>query len=165
MYFPLKFRWDVLKLQWSRSSDRSRLLFCDIHLSVTVGWGLQSIDCWLYFEMYSKIKVKKIEMTYGQVWSHTRNSCSAFNPSKACAHAHTHTHTHTHTQSSGQPLRHPGSSWGSVPCSRSPQSWYWRTFPPTYNPCRTWDSNSQPLDYKSDSLTIRPWLPHKLMWD
>ncbi len=31
--------------------------------------------------------------------------------------------------------------------------------PPTYNSCRTWDSNSQPLDYESDSLTIRPRLP------
>ncbi len=44
-------------------------------------------------------------------------------------------------------------------CSRAPQSWYWGrreswTFtPPTYNSCRTWDSNSQPLDYESDSLT------------
>ncbi len=40
--------------------------------------------------------------------NHTRNSCSAFNPSKV----HTHTHTHTHTRSSGQPfmLRRPGSS-------------------------------------------------------
>ncbi len=50
-----------------------------------------------------------------------------------------------------------------VPCSRAPQSWYWRwrercTFtPPTYNSCRTWDSNSQPFDF--DSLTIRPRLP------
>ncbi len=162
MYFPLKFRWDVLKLQWNRSSDRSRLLFCDIRLSVTVGWGLQSIDCWLYFEMYSKIKVKKIEMTYGQVWSHTRNSCSAFNPSKA----RTHTHTHTHTQ-----------QWAAIAAPREQLGFSAlfkvtsvvvlkvEDFPPTYNPCRTWDSNSQPLDYKSDSLTIRPWLPHILMWD
>ncbi len=29
----------------------------------------------------------------------------------------------------------------------------------TNNPCRTRDSNPQPLDYKSDSLTIRPRLP------
>ncbi len=35
---------------------------------------------------------------------------------------------------------------------------------PTYNSCRTWDSNPQPLDYKSDSLTIRPRLP-QTMWD
>ncbi len=34
--------------------------------------------------------------------------------------------------------------------------------PPTYNPCRTLDSNLQPLGYESDSLTIRPQLPHKV---
>ncbi len=31
------------------------------------------------------------------------------------------------------------------------------------NSCRTWDLNSQPLGYESDSLTIRPWLP--LHWN
>ncbi len=36
----------------------------------------------------------------------------------------------------------------------------WLFIPPTYNPCRTWDSNPQPLGYKSDSLTIRPQLSH-----
>ncbi len=35
------------------------------------------------------------------------------------------------------------------------------SLPPTYNSCRTWDSNSQPLDYESDYLTIRARLPHK----
>ncbi len=30
---------------------------------------------------------------------------------------------------------------------------------PTNNPCRTRDSNPQPLDYKTNSLTIRPRLP------
>ncbi len=36
---------------------------------------------------------------------------------------------------------------------------------PTNNPCRTWDSNPQPLDYKSDSLTIRPhqWFNRNFM--
>ncbi len=70
------------------------------------------------------------------------------------------THTvNTHHCSSAR-----GAIGGSVPCSRAPQSWYWRwreccSFTiPTFNPCRTWDSNPQPLDYKSDSLTIRPRL-------
>ncbi len=31
--------------------------------------------------------------------------------------------------------------------------------PPLYNSCRTWDSNPRPLDYESNSLTIRPRLP------
>ncbi len=53
-----------------------------------------------------------------------------------------------------------GAFRGSVPCSRAPQSWYWEccTFTPLqFLPAR--DSNSQPLDLESDSLTIRPWLP------
>ncbi len=34
------------------------------------------------------------------------------------------------------------------------------TFTPLiFNSCRSWDSDSQPLGYKSDSLTIRPRLP------
>ncbi len=46
--------------------------------------------------------------------SHTRNLCSAFNPSK-CTHTAVNTHTPwTHTRSSGQPfmLWRPGSIWG-----------------------------------------------------
>ncbi len=34
---------------------------------------------------------------------------------------------------------------------------------PTNNPCWTWDSNPQPLDYESDSLTIRPRLPYVML--
>ncbi len=62
-----------------------------------------------------------------------------------------------------------GAIGGSVPCSRTPQSWYWGwrerwlIILPTNNPCRTWDSNPQPLDYKSNSLTIRPRLPPSSM--
>ncbi len=53
-----------------------------------------------------------------------------------------------------------GAVWGLVPCSRAPQSWYWRwrdrwTFiPPTNKSCRYRDSNLWPLGYESDSLTI-----------
>ncbi len=100
--------------------------------------------------------------------THTRNWCSAFNPSK-CTHTavsseHTHCeHTPGAVGSHCSSAR--GAVGGSVPYSRAPQSWYWRrrercSFTiPTFNPCRTWDSNPQPLDYKSDSLTIRPQLP------
>ncbi len=93
--------------------------------------------------------------------THTRNLSSAFNPSKC-----TLTAVNTHPEQWAAILRRPGSSGGSVPCSRvSPQSWYWRWrehllfTPPTDNPCRTWESNLQPLGYKSNSLTIRPRLP------
>ncbi len=77
----------------------------------------------------------------------------------------------THTRSSGQQCYSArGAVGGSVPCSRTPQSWYWRRrerwlfTPPTNNPCRTWDSNPQPLNYESDSLTIRPRLPRLNHW-
>ncbi len=33
-------------------------------------------------------------------------------------------------------------------------------YSPTNNPCWTWDSNPQPSAYKSNSLSIRPWLPN-----
>ncbi len=77
--------------------------------------------------------------------------------------------THTHTHTPGAVGSHlccgtQGAVGGSVSCSRAPQSWYWGEralciHSPTYNSCRTWDSNSQPLGYESDSLTIRPRLP------
>ncbi len=78
--------------------------------------------------------------------------------------AHTQQWTHTHREHTPGAV---GSHfYAAVPREQlGVQSWYWRwrercTFtPPTYNPCRTWDSNSQPLGYESDSLTIRPRLP------
>ncbi len=100
--------------------------------------------------------------------THTRNWSSAFNPSK-CTHtavSSEHTHCeHTPGAVGSHCFSARGAVGGSVPCSRAPQSWYWRrreccSFTiPTFNPCRTWDSSPQPLDYKSDSLTIRPRLP------
>ncbi len=62
-------------------------------------------------------------------------------------------------------LQCPGSSWGfgallkdtSVVVLKEERALVIHS--PTNNPCRTWDSNPQPLDYKSDSLTIRPRLP------
>ncbi len=105
------------------------------------------------------------EVKWSDVWpsmvTHTRNLCSAFNPSK-CTHTAVNTHTlWTHTQSSGQPYccSARGAVGGSVPCSRvSPQSWYWGWrerwlfTPPTYNSCQTWDSNPRPSGCKSDSI-------------
>ncbi len=95
--------------------------------------------------------------------THTRNWCSAFNPSKCTHTAVSSEHTAGAVGSHCSSAR--GAIGGSVPCTRAPQSWYWRwreccSFTiPTFNPCRTWDSNPQPLDCKSDSLTIRPRLP------
>ncbi len=91
--------------------------------------------------------------------SHTRNLCSAFNPSK-CTHSseHTHTHTHTHTVNShpeqwAANAAAPGEQLG-VRCLAQGSH-----LSPHDNSCRTWDSNPRPSGYKSDSLSIRPRLP------
>ncbi len=93
--------------------------------------------------------------------THTRNWSSAFNPSKCTHTAVSSEHTHcehapgtvgSHCSSTR------GATGGWVPCSRAPQSWYWRwreccSFTiPTFNPCRTWGSNPQPL--MQTSLTL-----------
>ncbi len=54
-------------------------------------------------------------------------------------------------------LQRPGSSWGFGALLKDTSVMVLKEHtPPTNNPCRTWDSNPQPLDYESDSLTIRP---------
>ncbi len=98
--------------------------------------------------------------------THTRNLCSAFNPSKVHTHSSEHTQW-THTRSSGQPfmLRRPGSSWGfgallkgtSVMVLRVERALYIHS--PHLQFLLSRDSNSQPFDYVSDSLTIWPQLP------
>ncbi len=102
---------------------------------------LQKEQSWMY-RIYTKMKVKK--WSESDIWpsmvTHTRNLCSAFNPSKV----HTHTHREHTPGAVGSHLccSARGAVGGSVPCSRAPQSWYWRrrehcTFtPPTYNSCR-----------------------------
>ncbi len=102
--------------------------------------------------------------------THTQNLCSAINPSKVRTHSSEHTHTPwTHTRSSGQPfmLRRPGSSWGfgallkgtSVVVLKDERALYIHSPHPQSLPAR--DSNSQPLGYETDSLTIRPRLPQR----
>ncbi len=104
-------------------------------------------------------------MTYDQVWWPILRICALYLTHPKC----THTAVNTHPEQWAAILccGAQGAVGGPVPCSRAPQSWYWErwTFtPPTYNSCRTWDSNSQPFDYESDSLTIRPRLPPIQVW-
>ncbi len=91
-------------------------------------------------------------------------------PSKVHTHSSEHTHTPwTHTRSSGQPfmLRRLGSSWGfgallkgssvvvlKVERALDIHSPHLQSLPDR-------DSNSQPFNYESDSLIIRPLLPLK----
>ncbi len=88
--------------------------------------------------------------------THTRNLCSVFNLSKV----------NTHTRSSGQPfmLRRPGSwEFGVLLKSTSVQVLRVERALDIHSPHQQFlparDSNLQPLDYESDSLTIRPRLP------
>ncbi len=79
----------------------------------------------------------------------------------------------THTRSSGQPfmLRRLGSSWGfgallkgtSVVVLRVERALYIHCPHLQFLPAR--DLNPQPLDYETESLTVRPQLPHDLpLW-
>ncbi len=104
--------------------------------------------------------------------THTRNLCSAFNPSKVHTHSSEHTHTHTHTHTVNTHMEQWAAFYAAAPGEKlgvrclaqghfvvvlkverelnihSPH----RQFLPAR------DSNSQPLDYESDSLTNRPRL-------
>ncbi len=109
-----------------------------MHLKPRASISLTHIDLCMFHLLFQFLWVFWFFEFWSDVWPNTRNLCSAFNPSK-CTHTAVNTHTPwTHTRSSGQP------------CSRAPQSWYWRwrerwTFtPPTDNSCRTRDSNPQP---------------------
>ncbi len=100
--------------------------------------------------------------------THTRNLCSAINPSKVHTHSSEHTHTvNTHPEQwAAIYTAAPGEQLG-VRClaqrhlSCGIKGWRERcTFtPPHLQSLPARDSNSQPLDYESDSLTIRPQLP------
>ncbi len=107
------------------------------------------------------------DVTYNQVWWPILGICSLHLTHPKCTHTAVNTHTHTpwtHTRSSGQPfiLRRPGSSWGFGALLKGPsvvvlRALYIHSLHLQSLPAR--DSNSQPLDYESDSLTIRPRLP------
>ncbi len=118
---------------------------------------------WIYIYRYTT--QRESDLTYGQVWWLILRICALQLTHTQSAHTHTAVNTHTpwtHTRSSGQPfmLRHPGSSWGFgalLKCIKGGES-TGHSLPPPTIPAGP-DSNSQPLDYESDSLTIRPCLP------
>ncbi len=116
-----------------------------------------------------------VKVTYSQVWWPIFGIRALHLPIQVHTHSSEHTHTQqwthtpwTHTRSSVQSfmLQRPGSSWGFSALLKSTSLWYWGwrercTFTPlNYNPCRTWDSNSQPFYYESDSRNINPRLSH-----
>ncbi len=120
----------------------------------------------LLFFCFCSMHICESDVTYGQVWWPILGICDL--QSKVHTHSSEHTHTPwTHTRSSGQPfmLRRPGSSWGfsallkgtSVVVLRVERVLYIHSPHLQFLPAR--DSNSQPLDHESDSLTIKPRLP------
>ncbi len=95
-----------------------------------------------------------------------------FTHPSACTHtAVSSKHTHTVNTPGGQWaaifLQHPGSSWGFGALLKGLTSvellkvevGAGHSLPPPTISAGNWDSNPQPLSYKSDSLTIRPQLP------
>ncbi len=102
----------------------------------------------------------KSDVTCGQVWWPILGICALHFTHPKCTHTAVNTHTPwTHTRSSGQPfmLRLPGEQM-VVRClaqgshlSRGIEGGALTFTLPTYNSCRTWDSNSQPLG-------LRDWL-------
>ncbi len=109
-------------------------------------------------------------MTCGQVWWPILRICALHLTHPNCTHtAVEHTHTvNTHPEQwAAIYAAAPGEQLGVRCLAQGHLSLGIEggreccTFtPPTYNLCRTWDSNSQPLGYESNSLTIRPRLPH-----
>ncbi len=93
--------------------------------------------------------------------THTLNLCSAFNPSKLYTHTvntHLEQWAAIYTAAPEEQLRVRCLAQGHlVVVLRMERALVIHS--PTDNPCRTRDSNSQPLDYESDPLTIRPRLP------
>ncbi len=77
-------------------------------------------------ETYNKNNKKECDVLSSMV-THTRNWCSAFNPSKCTHTAVTSEHTHCE-HAPGAVGSHCSSARGAigglVPCSRAPQSWY-----------------------------------------
>ncbi len=109
---------------------------------------------------------KTSKVTEPSMVTHTRDLCSTFTHPK-CTHTHTHT-VNTHPEQwAAIYAAAPGEQWG-VRClaqghlSRGIEGRESAVYlpPPTYNSYRHRDSNSQPLDYKSDSLTIKAQLPN-----
>ncbi len=136
-------------------SGRSCVFLCE---SKSTLFGLPKVDAF-----------SESDVTYGQVWWPILGISALYLTHPKCTHSSEHTQ-HEHTPGAvGSHLccATRGAVVGSVPCSRAPQSWYWGwreccTFtPPHLQFLLARDSNSQPLDYESDSLTIRPRLPLK----
>ncbi len=152
--------------------------YCDVFISCSSGshsdgtHSLQNIHWW----------AKGKDVTCGQEWWPMLGICALHltHPSVHTQQWVVNKHTHTHTVNTHQ------EHWAAINAA-APGEQLWvrclaqghlsrgieggesavHSLPPhpTYNPCRSWDSNLQPLGYKSYSLYIRSYLPHLMRCD
>ncbi len=157
--FPCPWTWDLGMSVLMRANELLMVLAC-------VNWGLEGkfgfICAW-------KWKGSDIRLS---METRTRNPCSAFNPFKVHTHSSEHTHTHTHTVNTHS------EQWAAI-YAAGPEEQLGALFKGTsvvvlrmeralgihtphlqFLPAR--DSNLQPLDYESDSLTIKSRLPPQM---
>ncbi len=150
--------------------------YFQLFIAINVSWMQLFIAVWTHKcsrdpEVFLHSKLSKWSDVWPSMVTHTRNLCSAFNPSKVHTHSSEHTHTPwTHTRSSGQPfmLRRPGSSWGSGALFKGTSVVVLKEERALYiqSPHLQFllDLRLEPSGYKSDSLTIRPRLPFNSNW-
>ncbi len=102
--------------------------------------------------LHTSVKNSDSDVIYSQVWWPILGIRALHLPIQS---AHTQQWTQVHAVNTP-----PGNSWGFSALLKGTSLWYWRcrercTFTPSnYNTDQ--DSNLQLLNYKSDSLTIRP---------
>ncbi len=130
------------------------------------------VNCIDFFFTVCALYESESDVTYDQVWWPILRIIALHLTHPKCTHTAVSTHTHwTHTQSSGQPfmLRHQGSSWGfgvllkgtTVVVLRVKRALYIHSPPPTI-PAGS-RLKLAIFYYKSDSVTIRQWLPKWLI--
>ncbi len=110
-------------LSWWQFRDPANIGHCEAKtILVKLIWGY-SFSLIFFNSLDAKIVIYKIEWNVTKYGGPYSEFVLCIYPIQSAP-----TQQWTHTRSSGQPfmLQHPGSSWGLVPCSRAPQSWYWK---------------------------------------
>ncbi len=116
----------------------------------------------LFYSTDQSLFESESEVTCGQVWLPILGICALQLTHPKCTHTHTHTLLEQWAAINDAAPREKlgfgallkGTSVVVLRVKRALD-----IHSPPHNSCRTWDSNSQPLGYKSNSLIIRPRLP------
>ncbi len=146
-----------------------------------IKWWLGWIDNLWYFFLYEKLLNCSLKINFiserEKKWSDMLRpifgicALQQFNPSKCTHSSETHTPVNTHPEQWAANAAVPGEQLGVRSLALGShlshriegEREHWLFTPLTDNSCRRlgWDSNPWLLGYKSDSLSIRPWLPLK----